>query len=277
VDGADPDGRAVLEAAGAVRAGRADRLLHRLPVGSAAELAYAGVERIEPDRGGGLARLVDAWFEARIAAGGRFAELALLVHRFTDGAPAPQAVAELDELHALFESSRVLCATRRLPAGADALNHLFHLRAAAALGATTRGDRAELLPGEPVVVRENDYARGLYNGDAGMIVRVGDGVRAELRAVFRAGDSWRALPIDALRARLDRGYALTVHQSQGSEYDHVALVLPQTAERDRPLATRELVYTALTRARRSVVVVGAADVLRAAIARTAQRHSALRL
>ena len=196
------------------------------------------------------------------------------VHRFVAGEPTPQAAADLHELHALHETSRVLCATRRLPGGADALNHLFHLRAASALGATARGTLADLLPGEPVVVRENDYARGLYNGDAGIIARVGDGPRAELRAVFRAGDSWRALAIDALRARLDRGYALTVHQSQGSEYDHVALVLPQT---DLPLATRELVYTALTRARRSVTVVGAPDVLRAAIVRTAQRHSALRI
>jgi exodeoxyribonuclease V alpha subunit len=275
MDASDPSGRAVLEAAGAVRAGRADRLLHRLPVASAAELTFDGVERLEPAGGGtGLAHLVSAWFAARIGGDGRFARLATRVHRFTAGEPSPEAAIDLAELTAVHDAGRVLCATRRLPGGADALNGLFHLRTAAELGAPAHGDRGAFLPGEPVVVRENDYARGLYNGDAGVIVRVGDGGRAELRAVFPAAGSWRALPIDALRARLDRGYALTVHQSQGSEYDHVALVLPQT---DLPLCTRELVYTALTRARRSVAVVGAADILRAAIARTAQRHSALAL
>jgi len=122
------------------------------------------------------------------------------------------------------------------------------------------------------VVRENDHARGLYNGDCGLVAAAGRGADG-LRAVFAGQDgSWRVFPLAALRPRLELAYALTVHQSQGSEYDHVALVLPDV---DMPLATRELVYTALTRARRSIALFGSAEVLRAAVARSADRFSGL--
>ena len=251
MDGSDPAGRAVLEAARSVRDGRAGGLrAEDLP----------------------LPRFAAGWFEEHIAAGGRWAELARRSHRFAGGAPEPDAAAALAELGALLDGGRVLAVTRRLPGGTVALNDLFHGQAAAALQAPARG-RADLLPGEPVVVRENDYTRGLFNGDAGMVVRVADaGGPPELRAVFERDGAWRAFPLAALRPRLDRAFAITVHQSQGSEYDHVALVLPRT---DMPLATRELVYTALTRARRSATVIGAPEILRAAVHRVVERHSGL--
>jgi exodeoxyribonuclease V alpha subunit len=68
-------------------------------------------------------------------------------------------------------------------------------------------------------------------------------------------------------------YAMTVHKSQGSEFDHIALLLP---EKDNPLLTRELIYTALTRARLTVSVWGSASVLTAAITRKIERKSGLR-
>jgi exodeoxyribonuclease V alpha subunit len=67
-------------------------------------------------------------------------------------------------------------------------------------------------------------------------------------------------------------FALTVHKAQGSEFDHVALVLPET---DMPLLTRELLYTAVTRARRSVLLVGSSELLARAVARTLERHSGI--
>ncbi|HEU5057143.1 MAG TPA: AAA family ATPase [Kofleriaceae bacterium] len=248
MDESDPAGRAILEAARAVRAGRVGPWPVPDPV---------------PASG-----LVDDWFDARIAAGGRWAELARALARLEDG----DRTAEIAELAQLFESSRMLSVTRRLRRGTEALNRLFHRRAAAALGVADAA-RFDLLPGEPVVVRENDHARGLYNGDCGLVASAGRGAGA-LRAVFAGQDgSWRIFPLAALRPRLELAYALTVHQSQGSEYDHVALVLPDA---DLPLATRELVYTALTRARRSIALFGTAEVLRAAVARSAERFSGLR-
>ena len=261
MDGSDPAGRAVLEAARAVRAGRAGPARRRGDRTGGGEAA-AGPRAEELP----LPRFVDGWFREHIAGGGRWAALAARTVRIAgDGAPA-----ELGELFALIDRARVLAVTRRMPAGTAALNDLFHRRAAAELGAPARAD---LLPGEPVIVRENDYGRGLFNGDAGVVVRAQrPGGAPEMRAAFPAGSAWRTFPLAALRPRLDRAFALTVHQSQGSEYDHVALVLPPA---DLPLCTRELVYTALTRARRSARVIGSQKVLRAAVARTVERHSGL--
>ena len=271
MDPADPDGRAILAAAGAVRAGRAaDLLAPELARAHPGELVYRGVERIDraPDAAW-LPHLVDAWYQARIAGGGRTAELARLTYRFAGGEPAEEAASDLKELAAVYERCRMLAATRRQAGGADSLNWLFHRRAAAELGAA----HGDLLPGEPVVMRENDYARGLFNGDSGVIVRVQEsGHAAELRAVFAQPDGWLAFPLPALRARLERAYATTVHQSQGSEHDHVAVLLPAA---DMPLLSRELVYTALTRARRSVVLVGPPDVLRAGVERQVRRFSGI--
>ena len=250
MDARDPAGRAILEAARAVRAG----VVGPWPA---------------PDPAPAV-RLVDDWFETRIAAGGRWAALARALSRLGEDGVGDRA-GEVAELTGLLESSRMLSVTRRLRRGTEALNRLFHRRAAAALGVVDAG-RYEFLPGEPVVVRENDHARGLYNGDCGLVAAAGRGAGA-LRAVFPGQDgTWRIFPLAALRPRLELAYALTVHQSQGSEYDHVALVLPDA---DIPLATRELVYTALTRARRSIALYGSAEVLRAAVARSAERFSGL--
>ncbi|HKE18693.1 MAG TPA: exodeoxyribonuclease V subunit alpha [Kofleriaceae bacterium] len=271
MDPADPDGRAILAAAEAVRAGRAaDLLAPELARAHPGELVHRGVERLDraPDAAW-LPHLVDAWYQARIAGGGRTAELARRTYRFTGGEPAEEAASDLKELAAVYERCRMLAATRRQAGGADSLNWLFHRRAAAELGAA----HGDLLPGEPVVMRENDYARGLFNGDSGVVVRVQEGGHAaELRAVFAQPDGWLVFPLPALRARLERAYATTVHQSQGSEHDHVAVVLPAA---DMPLLSRELVYTALTRARRSVVLVGPPDVLRAGVERQVRRFSGI--
>ena len=267
MDPADPDGRAILAAARAVRDGRAGELGAATRV-RPSELEYRGVEWIDhqPDAAA-LAQLVDAWYQSRIAMDGRTRELARRTYRFAGGAPVGDSADELAALAATYERCRILAVTRRQAGGADALNLLFHRRAAAELGA----QGGDLLPGEPVVMRENDYARGLFNGDSGVVVRVQEGAHApELRAVFAQPGGWMAFPVAALRPRLERAFATTVHQSQGSEHDHVAVVLPA---HDIPLLSRELLYTALTRARRSVTLLGPADVLGACIERQVRRFS----
>src|SRR6185312_10650787 len=123
----------------------------------------------------------------------------------------------------------------------------------------------DLPAGVPVSVQRNDYERNLYNGDQGVVVRVDDGDGPRLMAAFPRRASFDVFPLDAL-PELVPAFATTVHKSQGSEYDHVALVLPDA---DLPMVTRELVYTAVTRARRSVLLVGSGDLLGRAI----ERHS----
>src|SRR5690606_911060 len=130
-----------------------------------------------------------------------------------------------------------------------ALNAYLH---GLALDRMTVSGRPELVPGEPVMITANDYQRGLFNGDQGIIVRADEGSGAHrYRAVFRIGGEFVPFAIEALRDRIELAWALTVHKSQGSEMDAVALVLP---EDNHPLLTRELLYTGITRARRSVVL-----------------------
>jgi exodeoxyribonuclease V alpha subunit len=124
--------------------------------------------------------------------------------------------------------------------------------------------------GRPVIVTENDHQLELYNGDVGLVHRDRDGVTRVAFGTAGGGIRWLST------ARLpphETVFAMTVHKSQGSEFDRVALVLPAAVS---PVLTRELVYTAITRARRQIVVYGTAAVLGAAIERRIDRASGLR-
>ena len=168
---------------------------------------------------------------------------------------------------------RLLCATRvhGFPASVEAINQRLcaRLRGGAAEGLA--GARPQdLPPGTPVLVQRNDYVRGLYNGDQGVVVRVqSEDTAPRPMAVFSRQGSVDALPLDAFPA-IAPAFAMTVHKAQGSEFDHVGLVFPDS---DLPIVTRELVYTAITRARRSVLLVGARDLVARAMSRTIERHS----
>ncbi len=160
----------------------------------------------------------------------------------------PEAFAEwamqVLKAHGAFQ---LLCAVRRGPWGVEGLNK----RIARLLHEEGLIDaRSEWYPGRPVLVTHNDYELGLMNGDIGIALAVPggkDGGRT-LRVAFPSADSpggikW-VLP-SRLQA-VDTVFALTVHKSQGSEFKHAALVLPDTFS---PILTRELVYTGVTRAR----------------------------
>ena len=164
---------------------------------------------------------------------------------------------------------RLLCATRSGPFGVENLNLLVE-RTLAADGLIA--PESMHYHGRPVLVRTNDYQLNLFNGDVGLILR-DPTAGGELRAFFPdgAGAVRRVLP-----ARLpahETSFAMTVHKSQGSEFERVLLVLP---DRDVAILTRELLYTGLTRARSAIEVWANEAVLRAAIARRTQRSSGLR-
>ncbi len=123
--------------------------------------------------------------------------------------------------------------------------------------------------GLPLLATRNDYELGLHNGDTGVVVSGGEG---ELRAVFEAGGATVELAPSRL-ADVEPLFATTVHKSQGSEFEVAALLLP---EPDSPLLSRELLYTAVTRARSSLVLAGSEQSVREAVARPAGRASGLR-
>jgi exodeoxyribonuclease V alpha subunit len=124
-------------------------------------------------------------------------------------------------------------------------------------------------PGRPLLMTENDYELLLYNGDTGVVVEGGDG---RLTAAFAGRDGVRRFSPSRLGA-VETVHAMTVHKSQGSQFDTAAVLLPPPESR---ILTRELLYTAVTRARRQLLLVGTEDAVRAAVARPVARASGLR-
>jgi len=173
------------------------------------------------------------------------------------------AVAALDKM----ERHRLLCAHRTGPRGVLDWSRQIELWLAELHG-TNR--QAEWYSGRPVLVMKNDYAIGLFNGDTGVAVTEPDG---GLSVVFtREGKLLRYSP--RRLAEVQTVHAMTVHRSQGSQFERVTFLLPEV---DSQLSTRELLYTALTRAESFVRLVGTEAELRAAISRPAARASGLRL
>ncbi|CAN7421098.1 AAA family ATPase [Trinickia sp. LjRoot230] len=187
---------------------------------------------------------------------------ALLEAALMQPLPDPQPLFEA------LNAYRILCATRVGARGADTLNGLMaaHVRHAAhvplAPGATW-------FPGRPVMIARNDYALGLFNGDVGIAL---PGAGGALRVYFRTAEGGVRAVAPAALPPHDTAFALTVHKSQGSEFDAAALVLPASASR---VMSRELVYTAVTRARAAVRIVGARAVLADAISAPTRRDSGL--
>ncbi len=164
---------------------------------------------------------------------------------------------------AMLRRHRILTAVREGEAGSQVLN----ARIAQALqGPGAREDA--FFHGRPVMIRENSYRHGLYNGDVGLVWRDPDG---DTRVWFETDAGPRAWLPAALPAH-ESAFALTVHKSQGSEFDEVLLVLPERSVR---VSSRELIYTGITRARRSLTLWANENVLAEAIVRRAQRWSGL--
>ncbi len=170
------------------------------------------------------------------------------------GEPAPV-------LHALLRRVCLLCALRSGPWGVEAVNR----RLLELLAAEGRVDpQRQWYPGRPVMVTRNDPALGLYNGDIGIALPAGRGFRVHFERGPQGG-----LSVPAARLQwYETVHAMTVHKAQGSEYDRIALLLPPEPN---PVVTRELLYTAVTRARRQVEIWGGREtVLRAALTPTAR-------
>ncbi|HEX6150320.1 exodeoxyribonuclease V subunit alpha [Nocardioides sp.] len=186
-----------------------------------------------------------------------------------EAATALRAAAEAgDDAAALAELDRhrLICAHRDGPRGVAHWNRQVERWLAQATG---QDFWPRWYPGRPVLVTSNDYGLGIYNGETGVVVRRPDG---ELRGLIPSSGG-TVLDFATTRlAEVETMHALTVHKSQGSQVDHVTVLLP--AE-DSRLLGRELFYTAVTRARQSVRVVGTEAEVRAAVARRAVRATGL--
>lgn len=180
---------------------------------------------------------------------------------------AVRAQAEPSTVLNAFESYRVLAAVIEGPRGVRTLNHLLtkHLLAKYLLAKSLDGARPQgWFHGRPVMVTRNDPALGLINGDTGVAL----GQPHELRVYFSGG---RQYPTTVL-PYVETAFALSVHKAQGSEYQQIALVLPEQPNR---VVTRELLYTAVTRARTDVRWWASPHVLAAGLETSVRRHSGL--
>ncbi len=232
---------AIAALADAIRAGDADRAVDLLRHAPTGELRW-----IDGDDRAAVGEL-----EHRAAAAAR---------AVVDDARSGDAAAGLARLADL----KVLCALRDGPTG---VRHWTDRTQALATADLDRSGTGRWYVGRPVVVSTNDYRNHLFNGDVGLTV---PGDRQPVVAFDSAGDI-RLLATSRL-GDVETWWATTIHKSQGSEFGHVVVTLPPPPS---PVLTRELLYTAVTRARRQATIVATEASLRAAIARPVSRASGL--
>jgi exodeoxyribonuclease V alpha subunit len=182
--------------------------------------------------------------------------------------PLFEAQDAAQKLHAL-ERFRVLCAHRRGPHGQLAIDAGIEAELRRTGFITSASERYD---GRPIIVTQNDYQARLFNGDVGVLLR--DPLAPErVRAYFPATDG-RVRELSAARLPPHEGvYAMSVHKSQGSELDEVAIVLPSVPS---PVLSRELLYTAVTRAKRRVVLYASPELIKLAVQKSVERASGLR-
>lgn len=170
-----------------------------------------------------------------------------------------------DEAVRALDRHRLLCAHRDGPFGVQHWNRQIEHWLAEATGDPLY---EPMYVGRPLLVTANDYGLGVYNGDAGVVVRGESGPRTVIAGAHGLTDFSTSRMSD-----VETMFATTIHKSQGSQADEVTVLLPPPESR---LLTRELFYTAVTRAMTRVRVVGTEESVRAAVERRAQRASGLR-
>src|SRR5690554_2073514 len=246
-------------------------------------LQGAGVEICEPsqDAAGLDTQLINGfvqwWYAQRVANLEGFRALILGSFELDGQGFAADALGGLRTLFEHFSRFQALTITRVFATGSEQLNAALHARHLRFLGTQAAyWSAGEFAVGEPIIMLKNDYARGLFNGDQGIILivhRPQNGLRiAKPMAVFLSDGEFVAFEVADLGNDIEHGFALTIHKAQGSEYDSVAIVLP---EESLPLLSREILYTGMTRSRRSVLLVGDRKQVEAAAKNAARRFSGI--
>ena len=239
---------AIAALAEAIRRGDADGVIDVLATGSG-NVEWLPVDIAQP----GALPALQPVHEAAVIAG----------RSVTEAARSGQG---LEAIRALG-SFRLLCAHRRGPYGVATWTDRVERWLSAGVDGFAAGGAWYI--GRPLLVTENDYGLHLYNGDTGVVLAEPDG---RVAAVFERRGSLLRLAPNRLSA-VDTVYAMTVHKSQGSQFDTVAVMLPDATSR---ILTRELLYTAVTRARTELILAGTEAVIRAAVERPIARASGLR-
>lgn len=211
------------------------------------------------------AAVVDSWIDAHFLTSEQGVIRFIGLANSTIPGDGEERLDLLSELFDWFERSRILCLVRKGPFGVEWVNARIVERMRERIAPRMRG---EVFPGLPILILQNEYSLGVYNGDVGVILRSS---KEGLKAYFPRGADFVSFPLASL-PRFEPAYAVTVHKSQGSEYDRILMVLPE--DPDHRLLTREIVYTGLTRAKSLAVLYGRKECVRAAVERKIERVSA---
>lgn len=184
-----------------------------------------------------------------------------------------QGDVEADKIIDSFNQYRILCAMRAGEYGVEGINQSV-TTALAAKGLIH--PEQEFYAGRPIIIQSNDYNLGLFNGDIGLILPDSSSQTGRLMAHFIQADGSLLKVLPARLPSHETCYAMTVHKSQGSEFSHVSLVLPiKPSVAQQQLLTKELVYTAITRAKHHFTCLGSQRVFEQASRSLTQRASGL--
>ena len=246
--------------AAAVNRGDADAALGLLREDPRGPVAIAGVAD--------AAAILPLARDGRPGAGAGYGEYLERLRARPDGADPAAFDAWAKSVLRSFDAFRLLCAVREGAWGVAGVNAAVE-RELARVGLLSCRD--EWYEGRPVIATRNDPAQRVFNGDIGIVLRCAAGAAA-LRCFFPDGEGLRSVAVGRL-ADVETAFAMTVHKSQGSEFGHVALVLPPA---DAPVLTRELVYTGVTRASEAFTLIAARPaLLAAAVGRLTRRSGGL--
>ncbi len=174
----------------------------------------------------------------------------------------------------LFSRFKILCAVKVGSLGVNAINRMAEqILSKKGLIDPDNFSSHPWYRGRPVLITRNNYSLGLFNGDVGVTMTAPDSEGKELFVYFQgvSGEPRRFLP-DRLPEH-ETAYAMTVHKSQGSEFETVLLILPN---RDYPVLTRELLYTGITRAKKNISIYGTEGIIKTTISRRIERTSGLK-
>jgi exodeoxyribonuclease V alpha subunit len=180
-----------------------------------------------------------------------------------------QGIAQCSDIthaFALLAKFRVLCVTRQGEFGVDAINQWIKEQ----LFSRFHGN--DTYHGMPIMISENDYRLGLFNGDIGLLWRSNEG---QLMAYFEDTEQGYKIFMPSRLPKYDTVYAMTIHKTQGSEFDHVAIVLPKHAEHQ--LLSRELLYTGITRAKTMLTIASNKQTWQHGVKTAIKRYSGLTL
>ena len=174
------------------------------------------------------------------------------------------------EIHKAYGRYQILCALKEGPLGVSGINEEIE-KLLKHKGAIT--GESQWYVGRPVIILENDYGLNLYNGDIGILLpQMTESGEAKLKATFIGADEKVRWVQPSRLPKHDTVYAMTVHKSQGSEFEHCTFILPNYAV---PILTKELIYTGITRAKKTLTLLADNRVLKSALKKKVQRSSGL--